>query len=111
MAEAPCVAAARNRKVARARLYANSPTVTPILSSEAYQQLLLAAAEGNHGAMPPHPSRRAPWRPPQDERRELTARFVAETVHQRFVLAAVNFDHGAVDHFHQRRRQHGHEVC
>ena len=35
---------------------------------------------------------------------------VAEAVHQRLVLPAVDFDHSAVDHVHQRRGQHHHEI-
>jgi hypothetical protein len=35
---------------------------------------------------------------------------VPETVHQRLVLPAVNFDHGSVDHAHQRRGQHDDEI-
>src|SRR5271154_6346549 len=35
---------------------------------------------------------------------------VAEAVHQRLVLAAIDLDHGAVDHLHQRRRQHHHQI-
>ena len=35
---------------------------------------------------------------------------VAQAIHQRLLLAAVDLDLGAVDHVHQRRRQHDHEV-
>src|ERR1039458_8446559 len=39
-----------------------------------------------------------------------TFRPVAESIHQRLVLAAVDFDPGAVDHHHYRRRQHDDEI-
>src|SRR5713226_153035 len=35
---------------------------------------------------------------------------VPHAVHQRFLLSAVDFDHGAVDEMHQRRGQHRDEV-
>src|SRR5712691_1581228 len=35
---------------------------------------------------------------------------VAQPVHQRFLLAAVDLDHGAVDHVHERRGQHRDQV-
>src|SRR5262245_14786217 len=40
----------------------------------------------------------------------ITSPLVARAVHQRFFLAAVDLDHGAVDHVHQRRRQHDDQV-
>src|SRR5262249_59841384 len=39
-----------------------------------------------------------------------TARLVAETIHQRLVLPAIDFDHGSVDHFHEWRGEHDDEV-
>src|SRR5215471_19545179 len=36
--------------------------------------------------------------------------FVARAIHQRLFLAAVDFDHGAVDHVHQWGREHDDEV-
>src|SRR6476620_6925395 len=71
----------------RACLYANSPTAGPNLSSEATSLT------------------------PQFQNGRLAFWLVSEAVHQWFVLAAVDFDHGAVDHSHQRRSEHGDKVC
>src|SRR4029077_1354038 len=96
MTEAPYVAADRafgarrdcQRPVAcggRACLYANSPTAGLNLSSEATSLTPLSYSR-------------------------LAFRLVAEAVHQRLILAAVDLNHGAVDHFHQRGSEHGNEV-
>src|SRR5262249_61684508 len=64
----------------RSCLYANSPTAAPRCQA----------------------TRRA--------RVTSTARLVAETIHQRLVLPAIDFDHGSVDHFHEWRGEHDDEV-
>src|SRR6478609_9607831 len=40
----------------------------------------------------------------------LSSFFIPQPIHQRLLLAAVHFDHRAVDHVHQRRGEHDDEV-
>lgn len=43
--------------------------------------------------------------------RRLGPRPITETIHQRFVLTAVDLDHRPIDHMHQRRGQHRDKIC
>src|SRR4030081_745233 len=84
------------------RLYANSP-----FGLRACQACSPGARAESWGTAADAPSEADTRLSPQPR---LGVLAVAHPVHQRLLLAAIDLDHGPVDHMHQRPGQHGDKV-
>src|SRR3981189_2156625 len=85
------------------RLYANSP-----FGLRACQACSPGARAESCGTAADAPSEADTRLSPAPRLRLLA---VAHLGHQRLLLAAIDLDHGPVDHVHQRRGKHGDQVC